>query len=70
MAKRPTRKFKNLDKPWEDDTVDKWKVEPFGKEEMAGPLMEESSFAVLFPSYREKYLREAWPQVTPTHGTG
>ena len=50
--------------------MDKWKVEPFGKEDMAGPLTEESSFAVLFPSYREKYLREAWPQVTPTHGAG
>ena len=24
-AKRPTRKFKNLDKPWEDDSVDHWK---------------------------------------------
>jgi ribosomal RNA assembly protein len=63
-AKRPTRKFKNLDKPWEDDSVDHWKNEPFAKEDMKNPLTEESSFAVLFPAYREKYLREAWPQVT------
>jgi hypothetical protein len=38
--------------------------EPFSKEDMKNPLTEESSFAVLFPAYREKYLREAWPQVT------
>jgi len=63
-AKRPTRKFKNLDKPWEDDSVDHWKNEPFTKDDMKNPLTEESSFAVLFPAYREKYLREAWPQVT------
>jgi len=63
-AKRPTRKFKNLDKPWEDDSVDHWKNEPFAKEDMKNPLTEASSFAVLFPAYREKYLREAWPQVT------
>ena len=62
--KRPGRKFKNLDKPWEDDSVDKWRVDPFEKGDMAGPLTEESSFAVLFPAYREAHLREIWPQVT------
>lgn len=59
-------KHKNVDKPWEDDSVDHWKQESFAKEDMAHHLTEESSFAVLFPSYREAYLREAWPAVTST----
>ena len=59
-------KYKNMDKPWEDDDVDHWKNEAFDKGDMKHALTEESSFAVLFPSYREAYLREAWPQVTST----
>lgn len=39
-------------------------VEPFEKGEMKSPLLEESSFATLFPKYREQYLKEVWPIVT------
>lgn len=52
------------EKPWDTDDIDHWKIEPFMEKDMKDPLLEESSFATLFPKYREKYLREAWPQVT------
>ncbi|KAJ2725544.1 ribosomal RNA assembly protein krr1 [Coemansia sp. Benny D115] len=38
----------------------------FKQGDMATPLLEESSFATLFPKYREAYLREIWPLVTQT----
>lgn len=31
---------------------------------MPSSLLEESSFATMFPRYREQYLREVWPVVT------
>ncbi len=52
------------DKPWDDGTVDHWAVEEWKPEYLAAPLLEESSFAILFPKYREKYLRQVWPIVT------
>jgi hypothetical protein len=39
-------------------------VDPFTKEDNAVPFTEESSFATLFPKYREQYLRQNWPAVT------
>jgi ribosomal RNA assembly protein len=52
------------DKPWDTDDIDHWKVEDWNPEHLKGSLLEESSFATLFPKYREKYLREVWPVIT------
>ncbi|XP_062512995.1 uncharacterized protein LOC134188808 [Corticium candelabrum] len=54
------------DKPWDDEAVDHWKVQPFTQDDSKHALVEESSFATLFPKYREKYLREAWTHVKRT----
>jgi ribosomal RNA assembly protein len=39
------------------------------KRASGGILLEESSFATLFPKYREAYLRQVWPVVTRTLDT-
>ncbi|EGY18849.1 ribosomal RNA assembly protein mis3 [Verticillium dahliae VdLs.17] len=53
------------DKPWDTEDIDKWKVETFKPtDNVGGSFVEESSFSVLFPKYREVYLKEAWPLVT------
>jgi ribosomal RNA assembly protein len=45
--------------------ADQFQIEEFKPADNAGgTFAEESSFATLFPKYREVYLREAWPLVT------
>lgn len=51
------------DKPWDDGTVDKWKIDQFTKDDNPFPVLEESSFATLFPAYQEQYLKKVWPEV-------
>jgi ribosomal RNA assembly protein len=43
-----------------------WKIEAFEAPADPKPFLEESSFATLFPKYRETYLREVWSAVTAT----
>jgi ribosomal RNA assembly protein len=53
------------DKPWDTDDIDHWKIDPWDAKDLpGGRLLEESSFATLFPKYREKYLSSIWPLVT------
>lgn len=53
------------EKPWDTDDIDHWAIQPFQVDDnKGGTFTEESSFATLFPKYRERYLREVWSAVT------
>lgn len=54
--------FANLYDPsrWDTDDINKWEVPAFKREDnIGGTFAEESSFTVLFPKYREVYLKES-----------
>lgn len=44
------------DKPWDNDSINHWEVTKFGKEDNPSGMLEESSFAILFPKYRGRDL--------------
>ena len=53
------------EKPWDTDDIDKWKEDTFTADQnLGGTFSEESSFATLFPKYRETYLKASWPMIT------
>lgn len=50
------------DKPWDHEGIDHWKIDQFTKEDNPTGLLEESSFATLFPKYRGKQsCSSTWP---------
>lgn len=49
--------------PHDYETIDKWKMPEIAPELIKGPFLEESSFATLFPKYREKYIKEVFSLV-------
>ena len=59
--KSPYRKPKLL--PANYDQINKWEMPKITPEDIKGPFTEESSFATLFPKYREKYIKEVWPAI-------
>lgn len=63
LGKKNHNKYRK-DKPWDSAEIDHWKIEEWNPDDLPAPLLEESSFATLFPKYREKYLRDVWPVVT------
>ncbi len=49
----PKKKQKHRkDKPWDTEDIDHWKIEAFTPEDNKHHLLEESSFATLFPQVR------------------
>lgn len=60
----PKSKRYRKDKPWDNDpNLDKWKIEEFQQGDMKDALAEISSFSVLYPQYREKYISEFFPLI-------
>lgn len=53
---------------WDTDDINKWEIPAFKREDnTGGTFTEESTFTILFPKYREVYLREAVSRNTLAH---
>lgn len=60
---KPLTRYKgkhDKDKPWDDPSIDHWKIDKFESSWNETGMLEVSSFSTLFPQYREKYLQECW----------
>uniref|UniRef100_A0A8C1J3H4 KRR1 small subunit processome component n=1 Tax=Cyprinus carpio TaxID=7962 RepID=A0A8C1J3H4_CYPCA len=71
-SKTPTNKKQKKNKHTDETELltvpDGWKEPKFAREDNPRGLLEESSFATLFPKYREAYLKQCWPLVQKALG--
>ena len=67
-AAKPSTSEQDLDDPRLVEPPG-WKEPEFTKDDNPGGMLEKSSFVILFPKYREKYLKECWSLVEKRLGS-